>query len=221
MTRPSARPELARLIEQTSRGADLTRAQLEAACADARANGFGSVCVNGSRIIEAVHWLDDSEVKVTCAVGFPLGAADADVKRYETEVAIDSGAHFIEVSASLGRVKDDDEAALLRELRDVVEAADERPVSVFLNTDLLTAEEIRRTVRQAVNAAAKGIALPGGLDSASTLEAVKLIRETAAEGFGIKVDLDRASLDEVITLLHAGVTRFGLPQGAILLENLP
>jgi deoxyribose-phosphate aldolase len=221
MTRPVARHELARLIELTSRSADLTRAELQQACAGARANGLASICVNGSRVVQAVHWLEDSDVKVTCAVGFPLGACDPDVKRYATEVAIDSDAHFIEVAANLGRLKDGDDAAVLRELRDVVEAADERPVGVYLNTELLTADEIRRATKLAVDAAAKGIALAGGVNPSSTLEALKLVRESAPEDFGIKVDLDPSSLDEIVLLLKAGATRFGLIDGAKLLESLP
>lgn len=221
MTRPVARHELARLIELTVRSADLGRAELEQACAEARTSGFASICVNGSRVVEAVHWLEDSEVKVTCAVSFPLGACDPDVKRYATEVAIDSDAHFIEVAASLGRLKDGDDFAVLRELRDVVEAADERPVSVYLNTDLLTADEIIRATKLAVDAAAKGISIAGGLNPGSTLEAVKLVREAAPEGFGIKVDLDRTDLDEIVLLLNAGATRFGLTEAAKLLESLP
>jgi deoxyribose-phosphate aldolase len=171
-------------------------------------------------VVEAAHWLDGCEVKVTCAVGFPLGAGDSDVKRYETEVAVDSGAHFIEVSVNLGKLKDGDDAALLREFRDVVEAADERPVSVLLNADAMTAEEIRRASRLAVDAAAKGIAITGSVAHGSTLEAIKLIRETIPEDFGIKVDMDYANLDEVIALLNMGVTRLGLTEGTKLLESL-
>jgi hypothetical protein len=50
---------------------------------------------------------------------------------------------------------------------------------------------------------------------------VKLIREALPEEFGIKVDLDGATLPEVISLLEAGVTRFGSMEAARLLEALP
>jgi deoxyribose-phosphate aldolase len=216
-----ARQELSRLIEHTLRNADLSRAELERACAEAIGQGFGSVCVNGSRVLQAVALLEDSEVKVTCAVAFPLGASDGDVKRYETEAAIDSGAHFIEVTANLGSLKDADDPALLRELRDVVEAADERPVSVFLNSGLLTADEIRRISRIARDAATKGIAIPSGLDSRTTLQAVRLVREVVEEGFGIKVEMESCEIPEVAALIEAGATRFGFAQAPKLIETLP
>ncbi len=179
MPKLTARQELAHLIEHTLRSADATRADIERLCSEARSHGFSSVCVNGSRIMQAVHVLEESEVKVTCAVGFPLGASDADTKRYETEVAIDNGAHFIEVSLNIGRLRYGDDAYVLRELRDIVEAADERPVSVYLDVMLLTGEELRRASRIAVNAALKGITLGGGSDATSTAELVRLVRDAA------------------------------------------
>jgi deoxyribose-phosphate aldolase len=216
----SARRELARLIEHTLRNADATRADLERLCAEAREHGFASVCVNGSRVIQAVHLLEETEVKVTCAVGFPLGASDADTKRYETDVAIDGGAHFIEVSLNIGRLKDGDDTHVLRELRDIVEAADERPVSVYLDVMLLTGEELRRASRLAVNAPLKGITLGGGSDATSTAELVKLIREAAGGEIGVKVDNQEFTLAEIATLVQAGATRFGMAQGVKLIESM-
>lgn len=220
MARLPVRQELARLIEHTCRSADATKASIERLCQDARVQGFGSVCVNSSRIAQAAHWLEESDVKITCAVGFPLGASDWDVKRYETEVATDSGAHFIEVSANIGRLKDGDDAYILRELRDIVEAADERPVSVYLDVMLLTGDEIRRASKLAVEASLKGVTLGGGSDATSTGELVKLVREAAGAEIGVKIDHQSFTLPEIAALVNAGATRFGMAQGVKLMESL-
>ena len=105
------------------------------------ARGFHGVCVGGSRVELACSLLEDTEVKVTGLVGFPFGAGDSDAKRYETEVAIDHGAQEIETVLNVGRLKDGDHGYVLRELRDIAEAADQRPVKVILETSLLTLEE--------------------------------------------------------------------------------
>ena len=55
--------------------------------------------------------------------------------------AIDSGAQEIEFVLNLGRLKDGDRKYVLRELRDVAEAADERQVRAVLEASLLTPEE--------------------------------------------------------------------------------
>ena len=221
MSKLTARQELAHLIEHTLRSADATRADIDRLCSEARTHGFGSVCVNGSRVIHAVHLLEETEVKLTCAIGFPLGASDADTKRYETEVAIDSDAHFIEVSLNIGRLKDADDAYVLRELRDIVEAADERPVSVYLDVMLLSGEELRRASILAVNAAAKGITLGGGSDATTMAEMVKLIRDAAGTEVGLKIDQQSFTLADIAVLVNAGATRFGMTDGVKLMASLP
>jgi deoxyribose-phosphate aldolase len=220
LQKPSARRELARLIEHTLLAGDATRADVERLCGEARVHHFASVCVNGSRVVQAVHFLEDVDIKVTCAVAFPLGAGDADVKRFETEAAIDSGAHFIEVTANLGRLKDGDDAYVLREFRDVVEAADERPVSVALDIGILASGEIARVANLAIEADAKGISLSGDGDFPATLEAARRIRELARDNFGLKVNRETLDVSEASRLIEAGVTRFGLTQSVKLIEGL-
>ena len=87
--------ELASYIDHTLLKPDATRAQLEQLCAEAAEHQFSTVCVNGSRVELAYSLLEDSEVQVCTVVGFPLGAMDADAKRYETEVAVDLGASAV------------------------------------------------------------------------------------------------------------------------------
>src|SRR5258705_4724014 len=137
--------ELARFIDCALLRADATKNDVARICAEARDHGAGSVCVNTSRVAPACHLLEDSGVKVIAAIAFPLGAMDADAERYEAEIAVDNDAHAIEVVANIGRIKDGDHSYVLRELRDVVEAADDRPVSVAIETGLLTREEIERS----------------------------------------------------------------------------
>jgi deoxyribose-phosphate aldolase len=81
--------ELARFIDHTSLKADASANEIETLCAEARQHRFHGVCVNGSRVELARHLLEDTEIKIVCVVGFPLGAMEGDVKRFETESAID------------------------------------------------------------------------------------------------------------------------------------
>ena len=126
---PGASParRVARALEHTLLRPDATAADIDRLCDEACAHGFHCVCVNGSRVVQAYARLQDTPVKVAATVAFPLGAMDLDCKRFETEAAIDEGAHEIDVVLNIGRFLDGDYAYVLRELRDVVEAADERP----------------------------------------------------------------------------------------------
>ena len=218
--RPLARAELARILDHTLRRADAAAREVETLCDEAREHGFFSVCVNGSRVAQAAARLEDTTVKVTCAVGFPLGAAEADVKRYEIEAALDSGAQIFEVAANLGLVKDDEDAALLRELRDIVEAADERPVSIWFDPQLLHDDELARLCRLVVEAGAKGTGFAGHADTAVSVQWARQIAAAAGGKLGIKADCRSLARADIVALLDAGVTRFGLADGVRLLASL-
>src|SRR5207244_241109 len=130
--------------------------------------------------------LEDSEIKVIGLVGFPFGASDADVKRYETEVAIDHGAHEIEMVVNLGRLKEGDSSYVLRELRDIAEDADERPVSVSLETSLLTPEEKHLACVLALDSGVHFVSTGTGLNAAATVADVQSLRAAVGDKFGVK-----------------------------------
>jgi deoxyribose-phosphate aldolase len=205
--------ELARRLERTLVRPDATRQDLERLCAEARAQSFHSVCVNGSRVELARTLLEASEVKVTGLVGFPLGAADADAKRYETEVAIDHGAQEVEMVLNIGRLKDGDHRHVLRELRDIAEAADERRVKVILEMGLLTPEQVRLACELALDSGVHCVCTGTGLKSAATVPEVQSLRAAVGEKFGVKaaglIDLQTAP-----ALVAAGASRLGTVEGA-------
>jgi len=212
---------LARVIELHVLASDATRQDLERACGEAREHGFYSVCVNGSRVSLAVAQLEDSGVKVATVVGFPLGAMEADAKRFDTEVAVDNGAQEIQVVLNIGLLKDGEDAAILRELRDVVEAADERPVGVILEVPLFTvAEKIRACELMKESGAKWAIGSAGRLSAGAIVDDVKLLRESLGQRFGVGasgVIEDRAT---ALALIKAGATRLATNQALALLRDI-
>jgi len=202
-------------VERTLVWPAATRRDIEQLCAEARAQDFHSVCVCGSRVELARTLLEDSEVKVTGLVGFPLGAADADAKRYETEVAIDHGAQEIETVLNLGRLKEGDHRYVLRELRDIAEAADERPVKVILEAGLLTLEETNLACQLVLESGAHCVCTGTGLNSAATVQDVRALRAAVGDRFGVKA-AGLSDLEAGLALMEAGATRLGTIQGAAL-----
>jgi deoxyribose-phosphate aldolase len=211
--------ELVRRLEHTLVRPEATRPDLEKVCATARAQGFHSVCVGGSRVELARTLLEDSAVKVTGLVGFPLGAADADVKRYETEVAIDSGAQEVEMVLNIGRLKDGDHRYVLRELRDIAEAADERPVKVILETVLLTAEERTLACELVLESGAHCVCTGTGLRSTANVEDVRSLRTAVGDKFGVKA-AGISDLQNALALIEAGATRLGTVESVAVLSLL-
>lgn len=214
--------DLARYIDHTLLKPEATAQQIERLCAEAREHAFFSVCVNGSGVQLARHRLADTDVKVACVVGFPLGAMSADAKRYETEAAIDDGAQEIDLVLNVGRLKDSDDKYLLRELRDVVDAADERTVKVILETCLLTNEEKIRACQLVVESGAHFVKTSTGFNAGgATLEDVKLLRQIVGPKFGVKASGGIRDTATALSLIGAGATRLGTSASVAIVQGLP
>ena len=212
--------ELASYIDHTLLKPDATRAQLEQLCAEAAEHQFSTVCVNGSRVEVAYSLLEDCDVQVCTVVGFPLGAMDADAKRYETEVAVDLGASEIDMVMNVGRFKDGEHDYIVREIRDVVEAADDRVVKVILETCLLTNDEIAKACKLVTQAQAHFVKTSTGFGNAgATLEHVRLMRETVGQFAGVKAAGGVRNADDARAMIEAGATRIGTSNGVAIVSG--
>ena len=218
---PLSPGQLARFIDHTLLKPEASRSEIEALCAEALKHGFCSVCVHGSRVELARHLLDGTDVKVACTVGFPLGAMDADAKRFETEVAVDAGAQEIDVVLNVGRLKDGDHAYVLRELRDVAEAADERIVKVIMEACLLSREEKVLACQLVLDSGAHFVKTSTGFSrGGATLDDVRLLRETVGPSFGVKAAGGIRDTLTALAMIEAGATRLGTSGGVAIVQGV-
>lgn len=202
---------LLRRVDVIALRPDATRADLEALCARARKAGCLAVCVPGSRVALAALALDESPVKVSALVGFPFGTADADVKRYEIETALDAGAQEFDVVLHPGLLKEGAEAALLRELRDLREAAEERPLKVIVESGLHTRDELKRAAALVIGAEAQFLVTATGCSGrAATPDDIRFLREAAGPDLGIKAVGGVLTADAALALVEAGASRLGV-----------
>jgi deoxyribose-phosphate aldolase len=221
MPLPTTPTALARLIDHTLIRTDATIRDIEKLCAEAREHQFHSVSVNSSWIVAAHHFLEGSDVKTGCAVSIPLGAMSTDAKRFETEAAIDDGAQEIDVVINVGRLMDGDDKYVLRELCDVVEAADEHTVKVILETCLLTDEQKIRACRMVVESGAHFVKTSTGYStSGATLADVKLLRATVGPEFGVKASGGIRDVKMALAMIDAGATRLGTSAGVAIVKEL-
>ena len=212
--------DLARHIDHTLLKADASAKDIERLCTEALEHHFWSVCVNGSRVAQAASLLEGSDVKVAAVVGFPLGAMDGDAKRFETENVIDLGAQEIDLVLNLGRLKEGDDKYVLRELRDVVEAADGVPVKVILETCLLTQDEKLRACSLVVESGANFVKTSTGFSTGgATLDDVKLMREAVGPKFGVKASGGIRDTATALAMIAAGATRLGTSAGIAIVKG--
>jgi deoxyribose-phosphate aldolase len=212
--------KLASSIEHTLLRADASALDVQRLCAEARQHQFHCVCVNGTRVAQACSLLEDSGVQVAAVAGFPLGAMEGDAKRFETEAAIDSGAHEIDVVMNIGRLKDGQHDYVLRELRDVVTAADERHVKVIIETCLLTREEKLAACQLALDSGAHFVKTSTGFGpGGATIEDVRLLREAVGPKFGVKASGGIRDSATALAMLEAGANRIGTSAGVAVMRG--
>ena len=212
--------DLARYIDHTLLKPDATAEDIRRLCSEAKHHKFFAVCVNGSWVQLARHCLDGTDVKVASVAGFPLGAMETDAKRFEAEAAIDAGAHEIDVVINIGRLREGDDKFVLRELRDIVEAADERPVKVILETCLLTDDEKIRACTFVVEAGAHFVKTSTGFSKAgATIEEVKLLRREVGPDFGLKASGGIRDAVTALAMIEAGATRLGTSNGVVIVQG--
>jgi deoxyribose-phosphate aldolase len=213
--------DLARYIDHTLLRPDATAADIRKLCAEAKEHKFFAVCVNGAWVELARDRVEGSDVKVACVVGFPLGVMETDVKRFETEAAVDAGAHEIDVVINPGRLKGGDDKFVLRELRDIVEAADERTVKVIIETSLLTDEEKIRACKLVVESGAHFVKTSTGFSKAgATIDDVKLLRREVGEDFGVKASGGIRDSVTALAMIEAGATRIGTSNGVAIVQGV-
>jgi len=188
-----------------------TRKDVEAHCNKARAENYRSVTVASSLVELAYDLVADEGVKVSCLVGYPFGQSDADVKRYEVEAAIDFGAHEIELVPSIGRLVEGDYQSVLREIRDVVTAADERSVRVSIEYPIWSEEQLTEIVAMVLDSGAHfistSVAPPLGREQ--SVDVVHKLRSLAGANFGLKVGGVKEGGD-LLSFMQAGANRIGL-----------
>jgi deoxyribose-phosphate aldolase len=221
MSEPLNALSLARYIDHTLLKPEATAADIEKLCREAMEHHFWSVCVNGSRVAQAYQLVENSGVKVAAVVGFPLGAMTADAKRFEVEAAIDEGAQEIDVVLNVGKLKDGDDKYVLRELRDVVDAAEERTVKVILETCLLTRDEKIRACKLVVESGAHFVKTSTGFSTAgATTHDVQLMRECVGPNFGVKASGGIRDAQIALGMIQSGATRLGTSAGVAIVKGL-
>ena len=215
-----AEAPLNRYIDHTLLRADTTAKDIERLCKEAIENELFAVCVSGCWVQHAWNHLGDSNVSIATVVGFPSGATDSDAKRYETEVAIDNGAHEIDLMMNIGKFLDGDHQAISREIRDVVDAADDRRVKIIIETGYFNDEQIATACKIAIQAEAHFVKTSSGFGpGGATIEHVKLMRETVGQFCGVKASGGIRDTETAKAMITAGATRIGSSSGVSIVTG--
>ncbi|MFN0105644.1 MAG: deoxyribose-phosphate aldolase [Bryobacteraceae bacterium] len=200
------------MIDHTLLRGDATREEIMQVCAEARTNGFASVCVNGSWVPLVARELRGTPVKTCTVIGFPLGAMATAAKVFEAEEAIRCGATEVDMVLAVGLLRAGDELAVEKDIRAVAEACHRGGaiLKVILETALLNDAEKVAACKRSVLAGADFVKTSTGFSKGgATAKDIALMRRTVGPGIGVKASGGIRSLADARTMIDAGASRIG------------
>ncbi len=166
--------------------------------------------------------LSGSAVRTCTVVGFPLGANSTTTKIFEAGDALRKGAHEIDMVMNIGAMKSGDLAAVLADIRGVVEEghAAGALVKVILETCLLTEEQKVTACQLCVEGRADFVKTSTGFSTGgATVEDVALMRKTVGPAMGVKASGGIRSFADLQKMVQAGATRIGTSSGIAILAG--
>lgn len=211
---------LEKYIEHTLLKPEATVADIIKLCTEARSHQFYAVCVNPCYVELARHLLTGSWVKVVTVVGFPLGATYTEVKALETKLAVENHADEIDMVMNLAAFKTGDYAAVLKDIRAVVNAAKPAPVKVIIETCLLTETEKVKACELVIAGGASFVKTSTGFAAGGATEAdVALLKAAAVAGkIGVKAAGGIRDAATAQKMVAAGADRLGTSAGVAIAE---
>lgn len=209
-------------IDHTNLKPTATRIDIEKLCAEARAWGFASVCVNPCNIAFAKELLAGSPVKVCTVIGFPLGQNTTAIKVMETEDAYALGCEEFDMVINVGRLKDGQNGYVRDEIAEVVRAAKGKTVKVIIETGLLTDAEKATATRLACEAGAHFVKTCTGVSAGvATVEDIKLMKQNLIGDVKLKASAGIRTFDDAKALVEAGAHRLGTSAGIAIIKDAP
>jgi deoxyribose-phosphate aldolase len=217
------RRSLAAVIDHTLLKPEAISAEIEAACEEALAYGFASVCINPCWVRLARERVAGSPVKVCTVVGFPLGANDIAIKVQEAAIAREQGALEIDMVINIGALRSGNHALVKDEIREIAKVVKTGGglVKVIIETGLLNEQEKTAACRLAVRGGADFVKTSTGFSKGgATVEDVQLMRRTVGPDTGVKASGGIRTLAALKQMLGAGATRIGASASVSIINEL-
>ena len=214
--------KLSKTIDHTLLKADATTAEIEKLCAEAKAYGFYSVCVNSSYVPLATAALESSGVKVCSVVGFPLGAMSTAAKAHEAKVAIAEGAEEIDMVIHIGWLKSGELEKVEQDIQALREATKGSVLKVIFETALIRKEEIVILCEICTRVGVDFVKTSTGFSTGgATLEDVALMKASVGESVQIKASGGIRDYEAAIAMIEAGASRLGVSAGIAIVTETP
>jgi deoxyribose-phosphate aldolase len=214
--------QLAKVIDHSLLRPELTEAEVLAGCELAAHYHTATVCVKPCHVRLAAQALKDSDVKVSSVVGFPHGSSRTAIKVAEAQLAMDDGAVELDMVLNIGELRSGQVDLVREDIQAVCAAAHARgvKVKVIFENAYLNDEEKILACKLAEAAGADWVKTSTGFaPSGATLEDLRLMRANVSAKVQVKAASGIRTLDALLAVIDAGVTRCGATATAAMLDE--
>lgn len=220
------RTELAKYIDQTNLTPGITKQKITEFCNDAKAEGFASVCILPTLVTTAAKALKGSDTKVCTVISFPLGFDTPEVKILATQEAIEMGAQEIDLVINVSALKSGLDEIVNEEVGGVARVCHEKGalMKLIIEAPLLTKELVVKACaiaeKNGVDIVKTSTGFKAMLPRATTVDDVKLMRNSIKPTTGLKAAGGIHTTAEAIAMIEAGATRIGASSGKDIIMGL-
>ncbi|MGB9640777.1 MAG: deoxyribose-phosphate aldolase [Anaerolineales bacterium] len=214
--------QLAKVIDHSLLRPELTSEEVIAGCKLADEYHVATVCVKPCHVKLAAEILKNSDVKVTTVVGFPHGSNVTAIKVAEAQQAIKDGAVELDMVLNIGELRSGNETYVYEDIKAVCDIAHSQgvKVKVILENAYLTDAQKVRACQLAEKAGADWVKTSTGFaPSGATIEDIKLMRQSVSEKVQVKAAGGVRTLDALLAVIDAGVTRCGATATKTILDE--
>lgn len=213
---------LAQYFDHTALKPEISLADVEKLCLEARTHGFFSVCVNPFWLPYCREFLASSDVKLCTVTGFPLGANGKENKVWETNWCISHGAHEIDTVINVGAVKSGLWNEITAELSDIAAACRGRALlKVIVESGILSLDELKRAIDAVNESGAEFIKTSTGFSTVgATQEAVTTMKKLGRPGLKIKASGGIRTLQDARNFIAWGADRLGASKSVDILAEI-
>lgn len=214
--------ELAKVIDHSLLKPELTESDVQAGCELAKQYHVASVCVKPSDVSLAAKLLAGSDVAVGTVISFPHGNSTTAIKVAEARQAVADGAIELDMVINIGALRSGKADYVRSEIRQIVEVAHAAKaiVKVIFENAYLTDEQKILACKLSEEAGADFVKTSTGFaPTGATIADVKLMRANVGPQVQVKAAHGVRTLDALLEMIDAGVTRSGATATAAMLDE--
>lgn len=214
--------QLAKVIDHSLLKPELTEQEVIDGCKLAAKYNTATVCVKPCHVRLAAEVLNGTDVKVSTVVGFPHGSNLTAIKVAEAQAAMDDGAVELDMVLNIGQLRSGKADYVQADIQAVCDAAHTRgvKVKVIFENAYLTDEQKILACKLSEAAGADWVKTSTGFaPSGATLEDLRLMRANVSEKVQVKAAGGVRTLDAILAVIDAGVTRCGATATAAILDE--